>query len=166
MKDEGGVYIRCPNPDCPAQVKERIRYFASRNAMDIEGLGDKLVDQLVSDKLVQRYGDLYRLTVGASLLELERMGRKSSENLLAGIEASKDRGLARLLNALSIRHVGNRVATVLAEHFGSMDALLAASEEELSKMHGDRADHRQERLRFSAQRFRHRDDRRLEAVRR
>ena len=88
VKDEGGVYIRCPNPDCPAQLKERLRYFASRNAMDIEGLGDKLVDQLVTTGLVQSYGDLYRLTL-EQLNDLERMGEKSSENLLAGIEASK-----------------------------------------------------------------------------
>jgi DNA ligase (NAD+) len=133
VKDEGGVYIRCPNVDCPAQARERIRYFATRNAMDIEGLGDKLVEQLVSEKLVRRYGDLYRLTA-EQLTELERMGKKSSENLVASIEASKKRGLARLLNALSIRHVGARVAAVLAEHFGSMDALVAASEEELSRV--------------------------------
>jgi DNA ligase (NAD+) len=131
VKDEGGVYIRCPNPQCPAQVKERIRYYASRNAMDIEGLGDKLVDQLVNQKLVEGYGDIYRLTV-EGLLELERMGRKSAENLLAGIEASKDRGLTRLLNALSIRHVGNRVAGVLAERFRTIDALLAADIDALS----------------------------------
>jgi DNA ligase (NAD+) len=132
-KDEGGVYIRCPNPQCPAQVKERIRYFASRNAMDIEGLGDKLVDQLVGAGLVQGYGDLYRLTL-EQVANLERMGKKSSENLLAGIAASKDRGLARLLNALSIRHVGARVATVLAENFGSMDALQQATAEQLSEI--------------------------------
>ena len=132
VKDEGGVYIRCPNPQCPAQLKERIRYFAGRNAMDIEGLGDKLVEQLVNHKLVHGYGDLYRLTAD-KLMELERMGRKSAENLLEGIAASKGRGLARLLNALSIRHVGNRVATVLAERFRTMDELLAAEEEELSR---------------------------------
>jgi DNA ligase (NAD+) len=131
VKDEGGVYIRCPNPLCPAQIKERIRYFASRNAMDIEGLGDKLVDQLVNDGLVRRYGDLYRLKL-EQLTELERMGQKSSENLLAGIAASKSRGLARLLNGLAIRHVGQRVASVLAEHFGSIEALTAASLEELT----------------------------------
>ncbi len=125
VKDEGGVYIRCPNPACPAQIKERIRYYASRNAMDIEGLGDKLADQLVNQKLVAGYGDLYRLTAD-KLLDLERMGQKSAENLLEGIEASKGRGLARLLNALSIRHVGNRVASVLAERFRTIDALLAA----------------------------------------
>ena len=131
VKDEGGVYIRCPNPSCPAQVKERVRYFATRNAMDIEGLGDKLIDQLVSTGLVAGVGDLYRLTLD-QLTHLERMGQKSSENLLAAIAESKSRGLARLLNALSIRHVGNRVAAVLAERFGTMDRLREASVEQLS----------------------------------
>ncbi len=133
VKDEGGVYIRCLNPKCPAQLKERIRYFASRNAMDIEGLGDKLVDQLVSAGLVEGYGDLYRLTAD-QLLELERMGEKSAEKLLAAIKASKQRGLARLLNALAIRHVGARVATVLSEQFGSIEAIAAAGVEELSEV--------------------------------
>jgi DNA ligase (NAD+) len=132
VRDEGGVYIRCLNPKCPAQLKERIRYYASRNAMDIEGLGDKLVDQLVNQGLVQSCGDLYRLKPEI-LLGLERMGRKSSEKLLEAIEASKGRGLARLLNALSIRHVGARVAALLADKFRSMDALAAASIEELSE---------------------------------
>jgi len=135
VKDEGGVYIRCTNLQCPAQVKERIRYFASRNAMDIEGLGDKLVDQLVGEGLVGAYGDLYRLEERQDrLLALERMGRKSLDNLLDGIEASKDRGLGRLLNALSIRHVGARVAAVLAERFGSMDALMATDVEQLGEI--------------------------------
>jgi len=131
VKDEGGVYIRCPNPECPAQIKERLRYFASRNAMDIEGLGDKLVDQLVGRGLVRGYGDLYRLTA-EQLAGLERMGEKSAENLLAAIRASKGRGLARLLAALAIRHVGTRVATVLAEKFRSIDALAAAGIDQLS----------------------------------
>jgi DNA ligase (NAD+) len=133
VKDEKGVYIRCPNLQCPAQMRERLRYFASRNTMDIEGLGDKLVEQLVEEKLVAGYGDLYRLT-REQLCNLERMGEKSADNLLQGIEASKARGLARLLNALSIRHVGNRVASLLAEHFGSMKELAAASEEQLSEV--------------------------------
>ncbi len=134
IKDEGGVYIRCPNQQCPAQVKERLRYYASRNAMDIEGLGDRLVDQLVNEKLVRGYGDLYRLEERQDrLLNLERMGRKSADNLLEGIEASKTRGLARLLCALAIRHVGTRVAAVLAERFGTIDALMAAGVEELSE---------------------------------
>ncbi len=131
VRDEGGVYIRCPNPTCPAQLKERLRYYASRNAMDIEGLGDKLVDQLVDRKLVRTYGDLYRLTP-EQLLTLERMGKRSSDKLLAAIEASKDRGLARMLNALSIRHVGARVAAVLADRFGSIDTLLEADVDTLS----------------------------------
>ncbi|HID77183.1 MAG TPA: NAD-dependent DNA ligase LigA, partial [Planctomycetaceae bacterium] len=130
VKDKGGVYIRCTNLRCPAQVKERIRYYAGRNAMDIEGLGDKLVDQLVEKKLVTCYGDLYRLKL-EDLMRLERMGKKSSQNLLEGIEASKGRGLARLLNALSIRHVGARVATVLAGRFRTMDALMEADVDEL-----------------------------------
>jgi DNA ligase (NAD+) len=131
VKDEGGVYIRCPNTECPAQVKERLRYFASRSAMDIEGLGDKLVDQLVETGAVKNYGDLYRLSLD-TLIDLERMGKKSSEKLLEGIEKSKSRGLARLLNALSIRHVGARVAAVLADHFHSIDALREVDVEQLS----------------------------------
>lgn len=133
VKDEGGVYIRCPNLACPAQIKERIRFFASRNAMDIEGLGDKLVDQLVEQGLVKSFSDLYRLSL-EQLTGLERMGKKSAENLLAGIAASKSRGLARLLNGLSIRHIGSRGSQVLAEHFGSMEALQKGSLAELEQV--------------------------------
>lgn len=131
VRDEGGVYIRCPNLQCPDQIRERILYFGSRNAMDIEGLGEKLVDQLVRRGLVRSYADLYRLKM-EDLLQLERMGKKSSENLLRAIQASKNRGLARLLNALAIRHVGTRVASVLADHFRSMEALMKASVDQLS----------------------------------
>ena len=134
-----------PESGMSGPVKERIRYFATRNAMDIEGLGDKLVEQLVRDRLVTRYGDLYRLTF-EQLVELERMGKKSAENLLEQIEASKSRGLARLLNALSIRHVGNRVAAVLAEHFGSMEALRGGVDRRAERSDGDRPGHRRERL--------------------
>jgi DNA ligase (NAD+) len=132
-KDEGGVYIRCPNISCPAQIGERLLYFASRSAMDIEGLGEKLADQLVTTGLVHDFADLFAITA-EQLIELERMGRKSAEKLVANIDASKSRGLSRLLNALSIRHVGARVAATLAGHFGSMDALLAASEAELAEV--------------------------------
>lgn len=131
VQDEGGVYVRCPNQQCDAQVKQRIRYFASRSAMDIEGLGDKLVDQLVSHGLVKSFADLYRLT-DEQLLNLERMGKRSAERLLAGIEESKTRGLARLLNGLSIRHVGARVASVLAKECGEMDSLRGADVQSLS----------------------------------
>ncbi len=130
-KDEGGVYIRCPNIGCGAQIKERIRYFASRNAMDIEGLGESLVDQLVTRQLVTNYGDLYRLEK-EQISALERMADKSAQNLLDQIAASRDRGLARLLNGLSIRHVGRNVAILLATHFRTLEALRSASVEELA----------------------------------
>jgi len=132
-KDEGGVYIRCINYECPAQVRERIRYFATRNAMDIEGLGDKIVRQLVSSGLVKSYGDLYRITV-EQVKQLERMGTSSSTNLINAIKGSKQQGLGRLLNALSIRHVGNTVARVLANHFGDMEKIRKATVEELSNI--------------------------------
>ena len=131
VRDEGGVYIRCPNLECPAQIKERIRYFATRDAMDIEGLGDKLVDQLVSKGLVKNYDDLYRLSVD-QVAGLERMGKRSAEKLIAAIEASKHRGLARLLNALSIRHVGVTVAQVLARHFQTLERLREARVDDLA----------------------------------
>ncbi|PQO27988.1 DNA ligase (NAD(+)) LigA [Blastopirellula marina] len=134
VKDEGGVYIRCPNwQGCPAQIKERIRYFATRNAMDIEGLGDKLVDMLVDEKLVKTYGDLYRLT-SDQIAALPRMGKKSGDKLVAAAMESKSRGLGRLLNALSIRHVGARGAERLALHFGTIDKLVEASEEEIAEI--------------------------------
>ena len=131
VKDQGGVCIRCPNPACPAQLRERIRYFASRDAMDIEGLGDKLVAALVEEGLIGSFGDLYRLPT-AVVAELPRMGPRSAANLITAIENSKTRGLARLLNALSIRHVGITVARVLARHFGSLEQIAAASVKELA----------------------------------
>ncbi|MCU0958943.1 MAG: NAD-dependent DNA ligase LigA [Pirellulaceae bacterium] len=131
VKDAGGVYIRCPNLQCPAQLKERLRYFASRDAMDIEGLGEKLVEQLVAQGLVSGYGDLYRLQA-EELTALERMGQKSADNLLQAIEASKQRGLARLLTGLAIRHVGARAAAILATHFRTISTLQQATVEELS----------------------------------
>ena len=133
VRDAGGVYIRCPNSGCPAQLRERLRFFAGRDAMDIEGLGDKLVEQLVGRGagLVRSFGDLYRLR-WEDVASLERLGEKSARNLVAQIAASRERGLARLLNALSIRHVGVRVAQLLARHFGSMEALRSADEASLS----------------------------------
>jgi len=130
-KDEGGVYIRCNNAQCPAQFKEKLRYFTSRNAMDIEGVGDKLIDQLVDTGLVRSFGDLYRLKV-EQVKSLERMGEKSAQKLIGAIKQSKSKDLSRLLNALCIRHVGNRTATLLAKHFGSLDRLRQATEAEIS----------------------------------
>ena len=134
VKDTDGVYIRCPNVDCPARMRERLKFFASRGAMDIEGLGDKLVEQLVATGLVCDYADLYRLTA-ADLEPLERMGKKSAESLVDQIAASRSRGLARAINALGIRHVGPRVATLLTQRFPTIEKLQAASVEELAEVH-------------------------------
>jgi DNA ligase (NAD+) len=132
-KDEAGVYIRCLNSGCPAQVKERIRYFGSRDGMDIEGLGPVIVEQLVDKELAKDVADLYALKV-EQVAELERMAEKSAQNLVNAIQGSKSRDLDRLLCALAIMHVGSRVAEILAEHLGSMDNLAAASEEELTEV--------------------------------
>jgi DNA ligase (NAD+) len=135
VRDEDGVYIRCPNPDCPGRLRETLQNFASRGAMDIEGLGDKLVQQLTATGLVRGIPDLYRLKDRRDeLIELERMGEKSVDNLLAGIEQSRSRPLWRLLVGLNIRHVGSRNAQVLAEHFGELDEIMKQSEESLSEV--------------------------------
>lgn len=130
-RDAEGVYLRCLNLACPAQIKERLRYYAARTAMDIEGLGPAIIEQLVDAKLVRDFADLYELDVD-TLAGLERMGKKSAMNLMEGIEASKSRPFSRLLNGLGIRHVGEHTAEVLAGHFGSMDRLMKASVEELT----------------------------------
>jgi DNA ligase (NAD+) len=134
-RDEGGVYIRCLNPSCPAQLKERLRFFASRRAMDIEGLGPALIDQLVDLGIVRSLPDIYSLTK-EQLEPLERMGEKSAQNLIDGIAASRERGLARLLTALGIRHVGERNARLLAAEFGNIRDLMSASEERLAQIPG------------------------------
>ncbi len=134
-QDEGGVYIRCPNPSCPAQLRESLRYFASRSAMDIEGLGVKLIEQLTEAGLVTSFADVYRLKDRRDeLLNLERMGEKSTDNLLAGVEASKGQPLWRLLTALNIRHVGTRTAQILAERFGALDEIAVQTTESLSEV--------------------------------
>lgn len=133
FKPEGEVISRCVNPSCPAKVRESILHFAGRRAMDIDGLGEALVDQLLGAKLVRSIPDLYGLTRD-SLVELERMGPKSSDNLLDEIGNSKARDLDRVIFALGIRHVGERMAQVLAAHFKSLDALARAGEEELIKV--------------------------------
>ena len=134
IREQSGVYIRCPNNQCPAQQRERLKFFASRNAMDISGLGDKLVEQLVATGMVQDYADLYTLN-GSQLQSLERMGKKSAEKLLTEIANSRDRGLVRVLNALGIRHVGPRVSTLLTEKFPSVEVLRKATVEEIAAVH-------------------------------
>jgi len=130
-KDEEGVAYRCVNVSCPARRRESLLHFASRHAMNIDGLGDKLVDQLVEKGLVKDFADLYKLDVD-ELADLERMAEKSAQNLVDEIAASKKNSLARLIYALGIRFVGERTAQLLAAHFGSMDKLADASEEDLT----------------------------------
>jgi DNA ligase (NAD+) len=124
------VDLRCPNASCPAQIEERIKHFARRQAMDIEGLGDKLVALLVAGGAVRNIADLYRLDV-AALAQLERMGEKSATNLVTSIQKSRTAGLQRLLFGLGIRFVGERAAELLSRRFGSMDALSKATPEEI-----------------------------------
>lgn len=130
VRPPGEVAYRCENLSCPARIKESIRHFASRRAMDIEGLGEKLVDKLVETGLVRKLSDIYRLKK-EDLVNLERMGEKSAQNLLEQIERSKNAGLARLIFALGIRYVGEHLAEVLAEHFPSLEALSKADYYEL-----------------------------------
>jgi DNA ligase (NAD+) len=132
---EREVVVRCPNPRCPAVLKRRIGHFVSRGALDIEGVGEKLIDQLVDGGHVARLADLYALDE-ATLAGLERMGETSARNVLAGIERSRTQGLARLVYGLGILHVGETVAEKLAEHWGTLEALRAASLEELQGVSG------------------------------
>ena len=130
VKEEGEVATRCVNPACPAVVREALRHFCGRRAMNIEGLGDKLVDQLVTAGLLTDVASIYDRKA-SDLVELERWGEKSAANLIEEIEKSKDNDASRLLFALGIRHVGEKAAKTLIGHLGSLDALAAASEDEL-----------------------------------
>ncbi len=127
------VALRCVNPFCAAQVKNSIRHFASRNAMDIEGLGEKVIDQLVDTGILKDYADIYFLNQ-KQLANLERMGEKSSQNIIKAIQKSKKQPLQRLIYALGIRHVGVHVALVLTERLKSLQALMAASFDELENI--------------------------------
>ncbi|UCG50848.1 MAG: NAD-dependent DNA ligase LigA [Candidatus Latescibacterota bacterium] len=135
VREEGEAVTRCPNLECDAQVRERIRHFASREAMDIEGLGEKLVAQLVDAGLVKNPADLYDLTVG-ELAPLERMAEKSAENIINAIEKSKSTTLPRLIFALGIRNVGVTVAEILAECYPTVEAVRDAPEEEIAELYG------------------------------
>ncbi len=135
VKDAKGAFYRCTGTDCVAQLKRRVRSYAARNAMDIENLGEEIIEQLVDTGLVKTLADIYSLGLN-QLANLERMGEQSSRNLLNGIAASKSRGLARLLTGLGLRHVGENVADVLARKFTSMKLFSAASEEELAAIEG------------------------------
>ena len=121
------------NGACPAQVKEKLFHFASRGALDIDGLGPALIDQLVEKGLAKNPADLYSLTL-ADLVSLERMGEKSAGNLLKAIDTSRERPLSRLLLGLGIRHVGARTAQALAGHFASLDGVMEARQEDLTRI--------------------------------
>ncbi len=133
VRDQGTPYIRCPNPACPAQIKERLRWFCGRTQMDIQGLGDKLVDQLVDSGKVHTFADLYSLAL-PDFEALERMGEKSAQNVLDEIAKSRTRPLTRVLAGLGIAHVGTRGAMVLAGHFGSLDRIGSATPDQLSEV--------------------------------
>jgi len=130
VREEGEAARRCINTNCPARLKESILHFSARKVMGIDGLGEALVDQLVDQGLVRSVADLYDLT-GEQLAALEHMGKKSAENLLAEIEESRKLPLARVVFGLGVRHVGERLAQTLAEHFGSLDELMKAQPEQL-----------------------------------
>lgn len=148
-RDSGGVYIRCPNPACPAQLKQRLIYFGSRPGMDIDGLGDELVDVLLVERLVTSYADLYRLTVekianvnwlrkrkgkDGALIDVQ-VGEANAVKLIEGIDQSRSRGLARVLASISIRHVGPRVSKLITREYPSIEALMNASVEDLAAIH-------------------------------
>ena len=133
FREEGEAAYRCIGISCPAQLKESLKFFGSRGAMDIEGLGDKLIDQLVERGLVRDLADLYGLSK-EQLANLDRMAEKSAQNLLAALERSKDSTLPRLLTALGIRHVGEATAKLMAEHFGDLKKIEQAAAEDLMEV--------------------------------
>lgn len=134
FREEGEVVPRCQGLDCPAQLKESLKHFCSRGAMDIEGLGDRLIDQLLRLDLVKSIADLYRLEK-EQLFQFERMGDKLADKLLTAIDTSKSRPLERFLFGLGIRHVGSHLAKVLSQQFGSLDMLRQATLEQLLAIH-------------------------------
>ncbi|NND99573.1 MAG: NAD-dependent DNA ligase LigA [Pirellulaceae bacterium] len=149
VRDEGGVYIRCPNPSCPAQLKQRLIYFGSRPGMDIDGLGEEFVDLLLGLDLVHSYADLYRLTADdladrtwlkqrkgkdGKLIDVQ-VGRRNAKKLVDGIDASRTRGLAKVLSSISIRHVGPRVAKLVTAKYNTLEKLRAASVDDLAAIH-------------------------------
>ena len=134
VRIEGDVALRCVNPTCSAQIAEGIKHFVSRNAMNVDGLGEKVVEQLLREGYIANVADLYLLQV-EQLVELERMGEKSATNLVEALEKSKDNSLERLLFGLGIRHVGEKAAKILAAEYETMDALMKADVADLTNIH-------------------------------
>lgn len=135
VREDGESAIRCVNPDCPAQLLRKLIHFCSRDAMDIEGLGSAVLEQLVNENLISKASDIYRLNP-MDLVSLERMGEKSTFNLLDAIEKSKENDLYKLIFALGIHHIGLKAAKLLANHFGTMDNLLNATKEDVTFIDG------------------------------
>src|SRR5262249_19158835 len=133
VQTPGEVDYRCVNANCPAKLRESILHFASRGVMNIEGMGEALVNQLTSRGLVRNVADIYCLSK-ADLMSLERMGDKSAQNVLNEIEESKKLPLDRVIYGLGIRFVGERTAQFLSQHFGSLEAIMNASAEELQEV--------------------------------
>lgn len=134
VRIESDVALRCVNPLCPAQIAEGVKHFVSRNAMNIDGLGEKVVEQLLREGYIQDVAGLYELTIDM-LINLDRMGQKSATNLVEALANSKENSLERLLFGLGIRHVGEKAAKILAEHYENMDAFMLATEEQLKEIH-------------------------------
>ena len=133
VRDPDGAFLRCTGAECPAQRLRHIVHFAAKYAMDIDGLGPAVVESLVGAGLVRSPADLYYLSA-SQVAELDRMGKKSAENLISAIDVSRQRGLARLLSAFGIRQVGEKAGKVLAQRYPNLDALMAASQEELMQV--------------------------------
>lgn len=135
IREDGEAAVRCVNPECPAQLLRNVIHFCSRDAMDIEGLGDALVEKFISENLISNVADIYDITAG-EIMMLEGHQEKSAKNLVDAIERSKRNDLSRLLFALGIRHIGQKAAKLLSEHFGDIDSIIAASEEEIAEIDG------------------------------
>lgn len=135
IREDGEAAVRCVNPECPAQLLRNVIHFCSRDAMDIEGLGDALVEKFISENLISNVADIYDITAG-EIMMLEGHQEKSAKNLVDAIERSKQNDLSRLLFALGIRHIGQKAAKLLSEHFGDIDSIIAASEEEIAEIDG------------------------------
>lgn len=135
IREEGEAAVRCVNPECPAQLMRNVIHFCSRDAMDIEGLGDALVEKFIAENLISNVADIYDITAG-EIMMLEGHQEKSAKNLVEAIGRSKKNDLSRLLFALGIRHIGQKAAKLLSEHFGDIDSIIAASEEEIAEIDG------------------------------
>ena len=134
-REEGEAALRCCNPDCPNQLLRNLIHFCSRDAMDIEGMGTAVLETFVSEGMVKTAADIYTLDRN-KIASIERMGEKSADNLIAAAEKSKENDLSRLIYALGIRHIGQKAGKLLAEHFGTMDKLIAATTEEIAEIEG------------------------------